>query len=77
MSGVNKGSALRRLAELEGFSLEEALCFGDSENDIAMFRECGISYAMATGREHVRAAADCVCTDVLETLRGFLEDSEK
>lgn len=75
MAGVNKGNALRRLAESEGFLLAESLCFGDSENDIAMFRECGISYSMATGREHVRAEADYICDNVLETLRGFLSDS--
>lgn len=73
MKGVDKGTALQELAKLEGFSLEEALCFGDSENDVAMFHECGISYAMATGREHVKAEADYICTDVSEVLRGFLK----
>ncbi len=74
MKHVNKGTALQRLAELEGFSLEEALCFGDSENDVTMFRECGISYAMSMSREHVKAEADYVCTDVIETLRSFLAE---
>ena len=77
MKEVNKGTALRRLAEIEGFSLEEALCFGDSENDVAMFRECGISYAMATGREHVKAEADYICDNVSRKLKEFLEEVEK
>lgn len=73
MKGVNKGTALLELARIEGFSLAEALCFGDSENDIAMFRECGISYAMETGREHVKAEADYICKDVSRKLREFLQ----
>ncbi len=71
-AGASKGTALRELAKLEGFSLQETLCFGDSENDIAMFRECGISYAMKTGREHVRAQADYICGDVSRMLQEFL-----
>ncbi len=72
MKGVNKGTALRELARIEGFSLKEALCFGDSENDVAMFQECGISYAMETGREHVKAEADYICSNVTEKLKEFL-----
>jgi len=71
MKGVNKGAALQELSRLEGFPMEEALCFGDSENDIAMFRVCGVSYAMASGKKHVKAAADYVCTDVGEVLRAL------
>jgi len=74
MKDTNKGTALRRLAELEGFSLEEALCFGDSENDVAMFRACGISYAMATGREYVKAEADYICDNVIRKLQEFLQE---
>lgn len=73
MKGVNKGTALLELARIEGFSLKEALCFGDSENDVAMFRECGISYAMETGREHVKEEADYVCTNVMDVLQNFLK----
>ena len=53
--------------------MEETLCFGDSENDVAMFRECGISYVMETGREHVKAEADYVCTNVCDVLREVLK----
>lgn len=74
MKGVNKGTALRELAKIQGFSLEEALCFGDSENDVAMFHECGISYAMVTGREHVKAEADYICDNVSRKLQEFLQE---
>lgn len=73
MKGVNKGTALKELEKIESFSLQEALCFGDSENDVAMFRECGISYAMDTAREHVKAEADYICTDVISELKRFFK----
>lgn len=76
MKGVNKGTALQELARIADFSLDEALCFGDSENDVAMFHECGISYAMETGREHVKAEADYICSDVSKILREFLEEEK-
>ena len=76
MEGVNKGAALRHLAALEGFSLQEALCFGDSENDIPMFRECALSFAMERSRSHVKTAADAVCGNVGDMLREFLANAE-
>ncbi len=72
MNGANKGIALRELAEHEGFPLSETLCFGDSENDVAMFHECAVSYAMATSKEAIKKQADHVCENVIETLRDFL-----
>ncbi len=72
MEGVNKGAALRELARMEGFSLKETLCFGDSENDIPMFGVCGLSFAMESSRPHVKAQADAVCSNVADMLRGFL-----
>lgn len=72
LRGVDKGVALRELAAVKGFSLEETLCFGDSENDIAMFHECAVSYAMETAKPHVLEEADYVCSNVKETLLAFL-----
>ena len=74
--GVDKGSALRILARRQGFFLDEVLSFGDSENDISMLRESGISYAMNTAKDAVKEAADRECylvSTVLEQLiRGEL-----
>lgn len=72
MQGVNKGTALRALASIENIDLTKTLCFGDSENDVAMFRECAVSYAMKSGRDHVKAAADYICINVIEKLQEFL-----
>ena len=44
--GVDKGSALKLLAAKEEFFLEEVLAFGDSENDMAMLKEAGLSLSL-------------------------------
>lgn len=75
MKGVSKGVAIRELAALEGFPLQQTLCFGDSENDISMFHECAVSYAMETAKPYVLAEADHVCSDVKTTLLTFLEEA--
>jgi HAD superfamily hydrolase (TIGR01484 family) len=41
--GVDKGCALARIRELEGLEKSEVLAVGDSENDVPMFREAGVS----------------------------------
>ncbi len=50
---VNKGSALRALAESLGIAPDEILAFGDGENDITMLEYAGHSYAVANAREDV------------------------
>ena len=50
---VNKGSALRALAESLDIAPDEILAFGDGENDITMLEYAGHSYAVANAREDV------------------------
>lgn len=45
-STVNKGAALIDYAAKRGIKPEEIMVFGDSENDISMFKVAGISVAM-------------------------------
>ena len=71
--GVDKGSALRYLAEKQGFGLDEVLSFGDSGNDVGMLRAAGISYAMNTAKAEVKACADRQCGMVSDVLRQLLE----
>lgn len=70
--GVDKGSALRILARRQGFFLDEVLSFGDSENDISMLRESGISYAMNTAKDAVKEAADRECSLVSTVLEQLI-----
>ncbi len=55
---VSKGAALCRIAELLGITRDEILVFGDSHNDLTMFRVAGLSVAMGNASEEVKDAAD-------------------
>lgn len=80
-----KGSALQFMAENMGFSLEETMTFGDSENDISMLAVSGLSICMEPSTSLVKEAAMATCKDVniilrqgvqqvtIETLRHFVE----
>ena len=68
---ANKGIALSKLAESEGFSLEQTISFGDNENDMRMLQSTGVSYVMETAREDVKTAAQKECSDVGEVLKSL------
>lgn len=69
---TSKGEAIAKLAEYEGFSLQETVSFGDSENDMEMLQRTGCSYVMSSAREHVKQAGMYVCEDVLPLMQGYL-----
>jgi len=55
--GVDKGAALRSVAERLNVPREEIAAFGDADNDAAMIEYAGLGYAMESGdREVVRRA---------------------
>lgn len=70
---TNKGNAMAKLAEHEGFLLEQAVSFGDSENDIEMLQETGYSYVMSQAKEHVKQAGKEACDDVLPVMQHIAE----
>lgn len=57
---ANKARGLQALADREGIRPEEIMVFGDSYNDLQMFRYAGLAVAMANAPAEVRAAADYV-----------------
>jgi len=59
--GINKGTAVKLIQERLGISHEETLASGDQENDVAMLKAAGISYAVATASEVCKAAAGNIC----------------
>lgn len=59
-AGVNKGIALRRLAEHLGIGIEDTVAAGDSLNDREMIEAAGLGVAVANAREELKAAADTV-----------------
>lgn len=56
-SSVNKGLGLRAACAAIGLSPEEAIAFGDSENDIEMLHAAGMGVAMGNADDAVKAAA--------------------
>ena len=55
--GVDKGVAVRELAETTGVPLTEIVTLGDMENDVPMFRQAGFSIAMGNASDAVKSQA--------------------
>lgn len=60
---ASKGIALAKLAKQLNISKEEIACIGDGENDITMFAESGIKFAMGNAVDELKEKADCVLPD--------------
>ena len=73
---MDKGKALRAVAEQLGVRREEIAAFGDADNDLGMLTYAGQGYAMANSSEevlarvprHARANTDDGVARVLEEL---------
>mmetsp|Transcript_68286 Transcript_68286/g.119023 ORF Transcript_68286/g.119023 Transcript_68286/m.119023 type:complete len:307 (-) Transcript_68286:61-981(-) len=59
-AAANKGTALPRLAELLGVTLEETIAFGDGSNDLEMLRAAGYGVAMSNAKRVTKDGADHV-----------------
>ena len=64
--GGGKMVAIRRYLAAQGIRPEEAMAFGDGENDIEMLEFAGIGVAMGNASDAVKARADFVTADVDE-----------
>ncbi|CAM3146890.1 Cof-type HAD-IIB family hydrolase [Lactococcus hircilactis] len=58
--GIGKLKGIQILGEHYDFTLEEVMCFGDSENDISMIQGVGTGVAMGNAQESVKKAANYV-----------------
>jgi len=72
---ANKGVGVRRLAALMGVPMEEIAVIGDGGNDVAMFRESGLSIAMGNASDEVKKHARFVTGSNDED--GFADAVEK
>ena len=54
---ASKGDALNAACSHLGITTEQVVAFGDSENDIEMFRAAGAAVAMGQSDEHTKAEA--------------------
>lgn len=59
-SGVEKGKAVKSLADSLGVKQEEVICIGDNENDISMLKYAGLGIAMGNAEEIVKSTADYI-----------------
>lgn len=58
-----KKNAMEDILARYGIAPDEAMSFGDSENDIEMLRAAGIGVAMGNGTPEAKAAADYITDD--------------
>lgn len=68
---VNKGKAIKVLAEKLGINLSEVMAMGDRDNDIPMLSIVGKGVAMDNGLPDVKAAADYVTADNNHSVVGL------
>lgn len=72
---VSKASAIKKMAEYLGLDIEEIAVFGDSDNDIEMFTECGMGIAVNNATAQLKKAASYI-TDGKDS-EGVLEGIKK
>jgi Cof subfamily protein (haloacid dehalogenase superfamily) len=63
-SRVDKGTALRLVAEHLGIAMDDVVAIGDSYNDLPLLRAAGFSIAMGSAPDELKALADAVVGDV-------------
>jgi len=61
---VDKGVALRLVAEHHGIPIERVMAIGDSYNDLPLLRAAGFAVAMGSAPAELKAEADAVVGDV-------------
>lgn len=78
---INKGTGLKRIAELMGLKEQDFVAIGDSPNDIEMLKEAGFGVAVGNAHPELKKVADMV-TDgehgagVAEAVRYLKERGE-
>ncbi len=60
----DKGTGVRRVAEVLGIPLEDTIGFGDSMNDAEMIETVGIGVCMENGSPALKKMSDLVCPGV-------------
>lgn len=70
-----KGPAIKTMLAYYGFSKDEAMAFGDSNNDIAMLKTVGHGIAMKNASQELKDIAKHICDDVInDGIYHFLLD---
>ena len=66
LSGITKAHGLLELCSVLGCSAENIMAFGDSANDLEMFRTAGFSVGMGNAEQCVKSEADYITDPVSE-----------
>lgn len=61
-----KDHGIRKILEVHGFTREESIAFGDSDNDLEMLEFADIGVAMGNAAESVKEVADYVTSHIDE-----------
>ena len=72
---ANKGTVVKRLSKLLSIPVGEIATMGDMPNDVLMFRNSGLSIAMANASAEVQAQADLVTDSYAD--EGFAKAIER
>lgn len=79
---TNKGSALAKLQQSLGITIQETVAFGDQVNDVEMLKQAYFSFAVDNANPTVKNAARFTCDScnnngVIKTLKQlFIEEKE-
>ena len=65
-SNGGKGVAVEKVLAHYGLTRDQAIAFGDGNNDLEMLQTVGTGVAMGNGSEELKAAACAVCRSVTE-----------
>lgn len=65
-SDGGKGNSVKRILEYYQIEKEEAMAFGDGNNDLEMLKAVGHAVAMGNASKELKEVADVICGDVSE-----------
>ena len=65
-ANCSKGRGIEKILEYYGLGREEAIAFGDGNNDIEMLQTVGTGVAMENSSPQLKAVASEVCGHVAE-----------
>ena len=74
----NKGTLLKRMADLLGFDMSKTVAVGDYENDLVMIKMAGTGYAVANACLELKAVADRITVSNEENaIAKIIDDLDK
>nr|WP_217625232.1 HAD family hydrolase [Bifidobacterium felsineum] len=64
INGIDKGTAVRDVADALGYTIADTIAIGDSDNDTAMLKAAGTSVAMGNAIHGIEKFCDLQTTDI-------------